>query len=334
MPKVLFAGGRLDSVVVAEGSPTEDSNFTGGYNTSYADCSIRIQNNMAISAIFRDTSNAPVDVVTGETLYFHWDMYTGISISNTVVLEFRDSAGQPWLSVRSVSSAFGLYYNSGTGASPTWTLVGSTFSTPSSVLATYDIKLTLGSPHTVEAYKNNNLVASGTFSQALLTALRNATPIDKASDDLYFSQLLATEGIPTINAKVKYTRGTAAGANSQWTGTVSDVNEPVNSDVTVNTASAAGLRQTYAMGDVTVPVGYVISSVFHWMRGRNDGTAPTNIKSVVRSGGTEYLQASNAPGIGLGFSALPARWDTNPNTSTSWTAATWNAVEVGYESVA
>ncbi len=298
MPKILFAGGRLDSVRVLAGAPIE-STTGAARDATYVDASIRIAEGDIVQADFTDTANAPVTVVTGETAYFHWEDYYATTSSGTVGALLRwlvDASGNPWLALRWVSTGnIGLYYNSGTGGAPVWTQIGANITFVSGLLYVWDIKLTLGSPH---------------------------------------SQILCAEGRSTVNGKVKYARATGAGANTAWTGVYTDVNEAVNSDATVNSATTAGLRQTYPMTNVTVPAGYVIGGVFHFLRGKNDGAAPSNIKSSLRRSATNYDAATDMPGIGTSFGPLLHRYDVDPSTGVVWTQAGWNEpAQAGFLSV-
>lgn len=339
--EVLFAGGRLDSLSITAGTPTESSS-TSFRETAYADASVVTPSTSSatVRATFRDSSFAATDVVTGERVYAHFDTGNAGAPGTTIrtLAALVDSSGFPWLAIRGTgtSGRAGLYYNSGTGASPTWTLLGSDFAIAagSGTRYTFDIMLTLGSPHTVTLMQDNatTLVGAATFTQASLTSLRHLDLASWSSSfDQSFSQILITRGIPTFGAKVRYARATGAGSNSGWTGAATNVNEAVNSDTTFDSTTTAGVKQTYAMGDVTVPAGFEIKSVFNFVRAKNDGTAPNNIKSVIRSGGTDYSSA-NLSGIGLTFASLGMRYDTDPATSAAWTQTGWNAAEAGYES--
>lgn len=339
--EVLFAGGRLDSLTVISGAPTENGSPGSSYGeAAYVDAVVRCSGTTqeVVAAIFRDSSFSPADVVTGERLYLHWDTGSVGTPGTTIrtLLQLIDSSGFPWLAMRATgtSGRMGLYYNSGTGASPVWTLLGSDWAPAGGAKITYDIMLTLGSPHSVTLMQDNAtvLVAAATFTQASLASLRQANFGTLVSNQQQsHSQILITRGIPTFGAKVKYSRATGAGSNSGWSGAATNVNEAVNSDATFDSTTSSGAKQTYAMGDVTVPSGFEIKSVFNFVRAKNDGTAPNNIKSVIRSGGTDYSSA-NLSGIGLTFASLGFRYDTDPATSAAWTQAGWNAAEAGYES--
>lgn len=329
--EILYAGGRLDSVEIA-GTVTEITT-TGHFDSSYCDAAISCANSTAIwTARMRDSSFALTTVVSGETGYFHCEARFGGNATTAANLFWiEDSSGFPWVAFRSTTSSgvYGFYYNSGTGASPTWTLIGSTFALAQNTKFRLDIKVTLGSPHSAEFSVDNSLTASGTFTQASFTNVRSMRGAGLFANS--FSQLMATRGISTINGNVKYSRATGAGSNSGWTGAATNVNEAINSDATVDSTTTAGVKQTYAMGDVTVASGFAIKAVFQWLRAKNDGTAPNNIKSVIRSGGTDY-SSSNLGSLGTSFGPVGMRYDSDPATSVAWTASGWNAAEAGYES--
>lgn len=336
MPSILYLGGRLDSVDIIAGAPVEITT-AAHINSTYTAAAIRLYNTTTIECKLRDSSNTPTDLTTGQTGYFHYDIggeSTGQwGSSTTSHAALVDSSGNPWLALRPVSTtALGIYYNSGTGGSPTWTQIGSSTVAWSSInnsRATFDIKITLGSPHSVEWSLNGTLVQSGTFTQASLTAIR-ALRLTGGGFYNAISQIMATEGRSTINGFVPTKRATGAGGNSGWTGAYTNVNEAVNSDGTVDSTTTAGVRQTYAIADVTVPAGYAIQSVWQWLRAKNDGAAPSNIKSVVRQSTTNYDYATNMPGIGTSFGSLPARYDTDPASAAAWTQTTFNSAEFGY----
>lgn len=346
MPLVLFVGGRLDSLTVVNGSPSEVTT-AGTFDTANADAAVKCTGTAdVVQASFFDAANTPVNLTSGQLGFVHWESRhaednTSYIGSGLIVASLVDSSGQPWVAIRATASGgpFGLFYNSGTGASPTWTQVSgtSTFSIVTNTRYTYDIKIIIGSPHSVELSRNGSALTSGTFTQALLTTLRGVRlgglQSGGFSADAFYSQIMAAEGRSTVGGKVDYNRATGAGGNSGWTGAFTNVNEAVNSDATLDSTTAAGNRQTYAMGDVTVPAGFSIQSVFHFMRAKNDGAAPANIKSVVRQSATNYDYASNVPGIGASFGPCLARYDTDPATAAAWTQSGFNSAEFGYLSV-
>lgn len=337
---VVFSGGRLESVQIVSGSPAD--NTTGAsFDSAYCDASLQLSNgtNDEVACPFVDAAMAPTTVPDNATCWFHCDAYhlSGFANAQGDGIIFYDSSGFPWVKLRGDNGTptVYLYGNTGTGLVPVWTQIGAnvpfTFAR-----TTFDISVAIdsGGSHGVTLYVNGTAsVATGTFSNSSFTniAAVHLRAFDTGGSWGY-SQLMATNGLSTVGGHVFSSRATGAGANAGWTGTYTDVNEANDNDTTFNEAAAAGLRQSYAMGDVTVPAGYYIASVFHWLRAKNDGTAPENIKSVCRRGGTDYVGASNMPGIGAGFAAVGARYDVDPSTSAAWTQAGYNAAEMGFES--
>lgn len=333
MAKILFAGGRLDSLAFTSGTTEYNSN-TGRFDTTYTDAAVYCLSSAHIwTATQVDATFTPYDLANGETGYYHWDMSLITSGSAVTVVWLADSSNQPWLALRSTttSGTYGLFYNSGTGASPVWTQLGSSFTVTQLAIVSMDMVLVKNSAgtHSASLYYNNTLVSTGTFTAASLAvrALRGSIgPVDA-----YYSQIMITEGKSTIGGKVKYNRPSAAGANSGWTGAFTDVNEAVNNDATANASATAGQRQTYAMQDVTLPsAAYSIQGIWQWVRAKNDGAAPANIKLTVRISAVNYDTAANIANVGLGYSNSGTRWDTDPSTSAAWTVANWNAAEAGF----
>lgn len=331
MPSVLFAGGRLDSVSIIAGVPTE-STTSLAYDATYCDAALSLTGSDIVQATLIDATDAPTDLTTGQTGYFHFEIYTtvpGNVGANSNIAYLVDAAGNPWLAIRCTGGGvLGLFYNSGTGASPVWTRIGASSYAMAARVA-MDIKITLGSPHVVDWSVAGTSLQTGTFTQASLTSLRGIR-LAAAGNGIWITQILCAEGRPTVNGKVKYSRATGAGGNSGWTGAFTNVNEPINSDGTLDAATTAALRQTYAMGDVTLPANYSIVSVFHFLRAKNDGAAPANIKSAVRQATTNYDRSTNFPGVGTSFAATGARYDQDPGSAAAWTQTTFNSAEFGY----
>ena len=336
--EILFAGGKRDSVEVLGGTVT-DTTTAGRFDSSYADGAVQIS--VDAGSIFKHklyTQSGgvltPTTVEVGESFFLHFEVSGGNTTSSSDGgITLRDSSAHPWVLLNHAGTGvIAIYYNSGTGASPVWTKVGADVGRAPETRYIYDIELVLGSPHTLNFYVDGSLVRSTTFTQASLTEIA-----DVHYRGLYrvgagvtaLSQIMATRDISTIGAKVKTSRATGAGANTGFSGTYADVNEAVGSDVSLQSGVTAGLKSTHAMGDVTVPSGFEIKSVFHWLRAKNGGTGPVNIRSVLRHGGTDYATA-DLSGIGLGFGPVGARYDADP-VGTNWTATTWNAIEAGYE---
>lgn len=338
MSQVLFVGGGLDSVT---GSVLSENNG-GFHDNTYAPSCLLCGPGGFWDAVCLDAALAPVSVVAGQTFYGHFGFnFTNPYATTNPVVQLRDSAGFPWLAIMSNggSPTFGLYYNSNTGGAPTWTQLGANFAMAQNTgpYQRLDIKVVIdaGGNHTATVWNKEVQVATGAFTQALLTNIRSMRGFAPVGGSGEFWEFLMTEGFTTVGARVGYGLPNGAGTNAQWTGTFGNVGEAVNDDSTTNATSTVGQKTTYNVGDITVPVNYAIRSVFQWIRGKNDGSSPANIKGVCRSAGTDYVAAANAPGIVTGtFGPLPVRYDNDPATAAAWTQAGFNAAEFGYQSAA
>lgn len=339
--EILFAGGGYETLSAVSGAyPSTNTNY---FDAAYSDHAIILDSSTDRFAEFEFRTGADLalgSVTTGETLFAHWLNCSqgGATVENTYV-ELRDASNHPWFRLRVPFNSANILrpqYNSGTGASPTWTdLGGADIVASSGEKEKYDIEITLGSPHSINIYKGNTLVSTGTFTQALLTSLSKIRFFFCFSTSGPYigngiSEVLITRGIPTIGALVASSRGTADGANTDWSGAYTDVNEAVMSDASLQSSTVAGQKETHVMSNITVPAGYSIDAVFHWMRAKNDGVAPTNLRSVLRSGSTDYSSVDVAT-LGVGYRPVGIRYLLDP-VGASWTAANYNSLEVGYES--
>lgn len=341
--EVLFVGGRRDSITVIAGTVTEDTDNTT-FNNTYSDCSLRISgdSNRFKFDLYSETSNALSKVTlsgAGSRLFVHFVFRYGASLgTSNRMFQLVDSDGFPWFGIRGSvnapgSSNFNIFWNSGTGASPTWTELGTGITIPGGVNA-WDVEFTFGSPHSVNVYINGSIWRSGTFTQALFTNVASVEfggiSSGGGQPTLWFSQFIATDNVSTVGSFVRTSRATGIGANVGFTGNHTAVNEVVGTDTTVQSATTAGLRTTHVMSDVSVPPGLEIRAVFHWLRAKNDGNAPNNLRSVLRSGGIDYV-TPNMPLINVGYSPVGARYNVDP-LGTNWTETVWNNIEAGFES--
>lgn len=335
--EVFFAGGGADSLIFT-GTGFSESTTAGRFDSTYCPSCVFLTNTTTTAkAVLLSAASALTSIGTGHTIFIHFECFKPSSVTSTQeFLTVNDASGNPWLKLRgNGTSILQLFYNSGSVGSPVWTAIGSAISGQSTGLVTKDIKLVLdaGGNHSVEYYIGNTLQTSGSFTQASFTSVGSAV-ITGNLNQFGISQLLITQDLSTIGAHVGYSQATGAGSNSGWTGAASDVGENATNDTTTLQAATAGLTSTFAYGDVTVPSGSAIKSVFLWSRAKNDGVTPQNIKPVIRSGGTDYVGSSNLAGIGTGYSGCGARNDNDPATAVAWTQSGFNAAEFGSQSAA
>ena len=344
MPKLLFAGSRIDCVKQISGSIYDIYQVNGppAFNTAFADAGINTSAGTA-QGFLTDPAAAPLlspySVQPGSAFYFHASYAWGIGWATsddfqTVCL--LDSSNAPWVRLMARGQ---LQYNAGTASSVNWQNVGGVygypgnFTTPSDL----DIKIDIGTDgvHTILlAYNRIAVVGPVTFTQTLMTNIASFTLSGDPRGGIpdCWSELICTEDLSTIGAHVATCRPTGAGVHADWVGTYTDVNEVLTDDTTVNQSLTAGQIQTYPMGNITIPFGYIVSGIFHWIRAKNDGSAPNNLAAVIRgSSGTDHI-TSNLTLLPT-YTAGGARYDVNPDTGLNWQQSEWNTpVQLGFKS--
>ena len=288
-----------------------------------------------------DTINADgtrATVVDGETAWLHFKMrcqFTGQA--GGTFHYFFDSNGYPWLRtwVNGGNAPWQFQYNSGTGPAPVWTTIVAGTPSNTATLQEYDIavKINSGGNHQADFYIGKSLLLSVTFAQASFTNIKQAQIVSGAGVTAY-SEIVMTRNLATVGAIVAVKRANAVGNVNAWTGAFGDVNEAIVNDATTLSTAAAGNDYLFNYADFALPANYTLKSVFSWMRAKNDGAAPTNIKSLCRSGGTTFASANNMVGINAGFSGIGMRYDNDPNTAAPWMLANLNLAEFGGRSAA
>lgn len=307
--RYLYAGLALGLMTSSVG--TFSTSTAGGvYNPDYAEHALWIDANSSywVSSPFFDGDAA----VTGETMEFRFHVYlTRWNGNNYDNFYLNDSAGDPWLRIYTNANGGGhvnLQYNSGTGALPTWTNLGSEMIVSEDELHSISLKLTLGSPHTVQLFLDDVLQLTDNFTAAGLTSiaefeLRQWTSNGSGSQTAY-SEIIASVGINLLGAHAYYKNPTANGTLAEWTGSFADINSDNIDDTTFETATAADLTSTFVFPNLpTLAANQQVSNTFMLTRGRNNGVSPNNILPARRdSVGTVTTSAAIALDVGFSTS--------------------------------
>ena len=319
----LYAGGDI-GMMRNSGTPTSDTT-AGRRNATYADHAVSGTTTAGVYADFIDSAGASDAAVTGEVLYARATLYGTGTASVNNFLQIVDGSDQPWIALRNTANGVaGLYYNSNTGASPTWTQIGSSGS--ASGLAVWVFKVTLGSPHVIELYKDGALFASGNATMASFTSADALRFQGVGATASQCSEFAATVGISLIGSNVYYGKPSAAGSNSGWTGAYTTIDDVGIDDTDLISSGTAAQKSTFAYADLpTLAAGYTIGDLFMWTRAKNDGAAPANVKPVRRDSGSTDNVGSSFSGMGVGFAEFLTRYS-------GISPAEYNASEFGVES--
>lgn len=129
---------------------------------------------------------------------------------------------------------------------------------------------------------------------------------------------------------------TADGANSGWTQStgathfgVVDESPFHNSDADYVTTSTVNALDTYAMQNLATTAGSAVLAVRPHLVARKESAAVMGIAPTVRSAGTNYPGTARDLANTLTYTAESDTLTVDPATSTAWTRAAVDALEVG-----
>lgn len=152
----------------------------------------------------------------------------------------------------------------------------------------------------------------------------------------YFDNFIMDDAAWIGNTNIQAVVPTGAGNTTGWAPSAGNnwecVDEKPFNDADYVSINSNDVVDTYAAGNLVGTIGSV-KCVQVQSRALVDGSPiPTNLKLVVRSGGTDYLSGDNVvPIVAKSFSHL---WENNPSDSAAWEEADVNAMEIGVKSAA
>lgn len=335
---MLFASSRVDGPWVFSPGPNGfnlpyDAPADSGWcDPAYVDSFIRVGFQACqLEAHARNAAGALTSVTAGHSFnwHIHWVSERAVTNGPPIVM-LVDSSGQGWL--RLIGPGDGTCHLQNWNGSAWVDVPGGISANFNNIALDLAVNIDAGGNHSVLFAVGNSTVFYGVVSMPGMSNLAAAYmyPIDPGRDS-GFSEVMLSQDIGLVNGHLKTIRPNGAGVWADWSGAYTDVNEVVTNDATSNKTDTVGAKQSYTMGDVTVPAGYAIAGVFHRFRIKNDGTAaPLNAKALARSGGADYLSV-DLPGVAPAFGPTGTRYDVDPATGLAWTEAGVNALELGFQ---
>lgn len=164
----------------------------------------------------------------------------------------------------------------------------------------------------------------------------NKVSLGKRANDSYgyFDNFIMDNTAWIGDTKIQALVPTGVGAATGWTPSAGSnyacVDERPPNDADYVSINAVDTTDTYATGNMSGSIGS-IKCVQVQSRTKYDGSpTPTNLKLVVRSGGTDYFSGDNlVPATAKSF---PYLWENNPADSAAWEEADINTMEIGVRS--
>lgn len=130
---------------------------------------------------------------------------------------------------------------------------------------------------------------------------------------------------------------TGAGATTQWTPSAGSnyqcVDErPANDDTDYVADSTVGHIDTYAIADLSLPVGTTVRAVQTSVIAKKSDAGSRSVATVLRSGGTNNAGTTQA--LSTSYAEYHDIWRHNPDGDVAWTSTTVDALEAGEKMVA
>jgi len=132
---------------------------------------------------------------------------------------------------------------------------------------------------------------------------------------------------------VRYRLPTGAGATTQLTplsgSNWQNVDDPsgANDGTDYNYSATVGQKDTYSLAALPDASSASVAGVQVTSIAAKDTAGARSIANVLRSGGSDYLGASQA--LATTYGAFIDRWEVDPATSAAWTEAAASAVQIG-----
>jgi hypothetical protein len=283
---------------------------------------------------------------------------TGLSTSYSQILRLTVGAGELMFVYRESDNTFALRagYTAGTSTAryPVADVTAGSFNTPNvwrHVAMVANLAQTNGfvscyidGVKVLEWTGDTRLYASN--SSTPLTAISGAYMLGDAWDTFIYGDdfyLDTWDGSGTLVDAPPSSRRflpafpSGAGANTQWTPGGAGANyaavdeAPPNSETDYVKALSAGLQDTYAFADITVPADYAVRAVIPTVFGRKtDAAVASTLKVLAQNGADQAASAEKSLGTAYGY--VWDRFVKQPDGVTDWTEAAVNASEFGIES--
>lgn len=198
-----------------------------------------------------------------------------------------------------------------------WSASGTLGTLTGTTRGTFDCRVVCGASGSIELFKDGLSlgILTGAFGanigRVVFTGGNNTQP--------KISQVVIADEM-TLGWKVKTIPAIGAGANTDWDGAYTDINE--NSQVTDHTfmAGDANDEQTFVGAGYTPAGGVEIAAVVVNARLKKGNSGPTQAQLMLRKGGTDYFSATKSLAAGaFGFQPVQHIFEVDPDTGVTWT---------------
>jgi hypothetical protein len=333
---ILWAGGEDNDMTCFGNCVVNNTGFDWTHDGNYSRISLVERKDWAVGLPMGNYWSSPT-FTAGSTLWIHASMGLDNSCCTTdYILAVLSPDGVIRIAVRNLGSDHSRFIISKRNAAGTLT----------------DLVTQAMSPFGTGNWRNNLDLYINYAVAGQVTLYNNGVPVATYSGDvttdgatqlnqfqlggyyIYWSEVIAAT-TNTCALRLYTLPGVANGVTDTWTnGGVSNVNETVLSDATLNSSNTSAQIQLYTVP--ALPTGtFSIPAVQINMRAAVDTTGPQHIYGLVHtaSDGLNHNSAALAPPQGA-YGQVSAQWTTNPATAVAWTMGDLGAgaFNMGFES--
>lgn len=321
---IYFRGGEMDALIPSDGGVFETTQF-GAFATPYARCAIKCG-----AGFGNTTSYAEIHHANVTTYWLRFDLFINQTPPlTTALISLYNSAGTEIFRFlaqnANIHTTTEVLLTAQSWDGSAFVTVGAPFSFDAAVVTTFNLNL-VAATGAYQLYMAGSLRDSGTANTFTNIAKARLRAI---YTNPYWSQIIVSDESMIGNFLYRLPIDTA-GANTDWTGAPSDVNEITYSDATFNSSATNGDLETDTCSTLDLSA-YTIQDVGLSVRANCGAGGPQNLQLAVRTHSTDYTSSSKAQAAG--YAVSQNGWATNPNTSAAWTPTEVEDGEYGYKAI-
>ena len=321
---IYFAGHEADTLALSGAAyVTTAGTFDADYSRASIEVSLSESATIDIPSLLGDAD------ATGWWLHIYIHPVDPYQDAHTALLSVYDDVGNESVSLTFSNGAMSQKLFSYQSTTATTELSG--FTMASGGYHLIDLHCyTSGGDSFLDVYIGGALTKTTTRTTDSNTGLSQVKlfgAVLSSAREVHFSEIIIAD-TDIRGHRVKTLVPNADGANTDWTGAYTDIDEiiPDGSGIAAN---AVGDIETYATAGLGDLAGMGIAAVC--VNGLVSGNGTNDVQAVIRKGGTNYF--SSDIGITTGLLPYVTVWNTDPSTGGSWGTDDLSAVEFGFKAV-
>jgi hypothetical protein len=326
---ILFMGGEMGAFIPSGGGVSEST--TGfRYNGNFARTAMNCDGNTSTPDAEYGESSSWANQ-TGPVFVHYEEVSAGVAATTHSLLGLINGSGTEVFRIRqafvnSDTRTLQMQYLDG---SAVWTNAGSAVQQTTTRID-FDFYVNIDSDEIGFFASATEKVFVTGLSLGHLSGVTKLRCYSDAQGRFWSQVLVSTE--TTIGGRLFTVPVSGAGATSQWTGAVANIDEATYNDADFINSNTADQVSVFA---ATTPdlTGYAVRAVAVTARAKRGGSGPQKLRHALRSSGTNYFSGSDIA-LGLGYSATCTIWEDDPATASPFSISAIANLQPGVKSIA